>query len=175
MESSSSSPRPSRSYGRSPMQILRDTSSAGQTATARILGYFHAPRGNRLHDGVDYVCTANQSLKAAMSGIVTRRTLAYTDGMDCLTLEGIEIVASDGTKCLMLYLRPMAGIIGKIIRAGHDVVGSALTLQRRYPKDATHPTAITDHIHVRIHTRSDVAMDPATLIRRVSESCENSA
>ena len=124
-------------------------------------GYGHhgAPRGHRKHDGADYKSTAGQQVKSPLSGRVSKISKPYSSGTDSSILSGIEIIASDGSKCWVWYMQPSVNIVGSIVKAGESVIGVAKTLKNRY-KDG-----ITDHIHVRIHKRNGAKVDPATLIR----------
>jgi putative N-acetylmannosamine-6-phosphate epimerase len=71
----------------------------------------------------------------------------------------VEIEASDGTKCWVWYIQPTANIVGTLVKAGTSIIGVAKTLKNRYKN------GITDHIHVRFHTRHGLKVNPATVIK----------
>lgn len=79
-------------YGKPTGLGIRGTDSYGA-------GEHGASRGKRTHDGTDYKSTAGQQVKAPMSGKVTKISRPYSSGIDALALSGVEIEASDGTKC----------------------------------------------------------------------------
>lgn len=122
-------------------------------------GHYGASRGRRTHDGVDYISTANQSIEAPLSGRVLRISRPYASGIDANVLEGVEIEASDGTKCWVWYIQPTVNIVNQVVKAGKTIIGKAKTLTNRYTN------GITDHIHVRIHTRYGSSIDPTSVIR----------
>lgn len=135
-------------------------------------GQFNAPRGNRRHDGVDYVAVPNQRILAPMSGKVARVSRPYASGIDADVLSGIEIHASDGSTCQVWYITPDANIVGTLVRAG-EPIGVARTLQNRYPRRPAplqNAGNMTDHVHVRIHDRNNRPVNPATVIPAVGNT-----
>ena len=139
-------------YGKPTGLSVRGTDSYGE-------GHHGASRGTRTHDGTDYTSTAGQQVKAPLSGVVTKISKPYSSGIDALVLSGVEIVASDGTKCWVWYMQPSVDIVGSIVKAGASVIGIAKTLKNRYPN------GITDHIHIRIHSRNGLKINPTTVIK----------
>ncbi|MFT3767414.1 MAG: peptidoglycan-binding protein [Minicystis sp.] len=117
-------------------------------------GAFGASRGSRSHDGTDYVTVPPQNVTSPMTGRVTTISAPYRDNNDLL---GVQIEASNGTLCWVWYIQPARGIVGSLVRAGQTVIGTAQSLQERYP-------GITNHVHVRIHRADGTPVDPATLI-----------
>ena len=76
-----------------------------------------------------------------------------------MALSGVEIVASDGTKCWVWYMQPSVDIVGTVVKAGSSIIGIDKTLKNRYKN------GITDHVHVRIHTRTGTKVNPAIVIK----------
>jgi len=76
-----------------------------------------------------------------------------------MVLSGVEIVASDGTTCWVWYMQPPVNLVGSVVKAGINIIGTAKTLKNRYKN------GITDHVHVRIHTRYGVKLNPSTVIK----------
>ena len=122
-------------------------------------GHHGASRGKRTHDGTDYTSIPGQQVKAPLSGKVTKISKPYSSGVDAMTLSGVEIVASDGTICWVWYMQPSANIVGTVVKAGANIIGIAKTLKNRYKN------GITDHVHIRIHTRDGVKVNPVTVIK----------
>ena len=120
-------------------------------------GHHGASRGSRKHDGTDYISIAGQPVFSPMSGVISRITGAYSNGTDAQLLSGVEVTASNGAKCLTLYISPIRPNVGSLVKAGFSVLGRALTLNNRYP-------GITDHVHVRIHLLGNKSVDPHKLI-----------
>ena len=122
-------------------------------------GQHGARRGHRTHDGTDYIVTPDQKVKAPLSGRVVRISKPYSSGIDADLLSGVQIWAADGTKCWVWYIKPSPNIVGQVVWAGMTVVGVAKTLKNRYKK------GITDHVHVRIHSRDGSKINPASVIK----------
>ena len=122
-------------------------------------GEYGASRGRRTHDGVDYIAQAEQTVVSPISGRVLKISWPYASGVDANVLEGVEIQASDGTKCWVWYLKPSVNIINQVVKAGVTVIGKAKTLSNRYSKD------ITDHVHVRLQTRFGSSINPSKVIK----------
>jgi len=141
-----------------PVKYANPTGKGIRKADKFGAGHHGASRGSRIHDGADYNCTAGQQVKSPLSGKVTKISRPYSSGTDAAILSGVQIVASDGTTCQVWYMQPRPGIVGSVVEAGKTIIGTAKTLQNRYP-------GITDHLHVRIHRRNGTKVDPATVIR----------
>ncbi len=139
-------------YGKPTGLAIRGTDSYGE-------GHHGASRGSRVHDGTDYNSRPGQHVKAPLSGKVTKISKPYSSGIDAMVLSGVEIEASDGTKCWVWYMQPSVNIVGTVVKAGSSIMGIAKTLKNRYKN------GITDHVHVRIHTRFGIKVNPSTVIK----------
>ena len=139
-------------YAKPTGMAIRGTDSYGS-------GVHGASRGLRKHDGADYISIPGQLVKAPISGKVTKISKPYTSGIDAFVLSGVEIVASDGTTCWVWYMQPSANIVGSVVKAGLTSIGTAKTLKNRYKN------GITDHVHVRIHNRYGIKIDPNSVIK----------
>ncbi len=139
-------------YGKPTGLAIRGTDSYGA-------GHHGASRGSRVHDGTDYNSTPGQQVKTPISGKVTKISKPYSSGIDAMVLSGVEIVASDGTTCWVWYMQPTVNIVGTVVKAGNSIIGTAKTLKNRYKN------GITDHVHVRIHTRHGGKVNPSTVIK----------
>ncbi|NOR81076.1 MAG: peptidoglycan DD-metalloendopeptidase family protein [Methyloprofundus sp.] len=139
-------------YGSPTGLAIRGTDSYGS-------GHHGASRGTRIHDGTDYNSTPGQQVKAPLSGKVTKISKPYSSGVDAMVLSGVQIVASDGTTSWIWYMQPSANIVGTIVKASTSVIGIAKTLKNRYKN------GITDHVHIRIHNRDGMKINPSTVIK----------
>ncbi len=139
-------------YGKPTGLAVRGTDSYGA-------GHHGASRGRRDHDGTDYNSTPGQQVKAPLSGRVTKISKPYSSGIEAMLLSGVEIEACDGTKCWVWYMQPSVNIVGTVVKAGSSIIGTAKTLKNRYKN------GITDHVHVRIHTRFGTKVNPSTVIK----------
>lgn len=111
-------------------------------------GKFNAPRGSgRKHDGIDLVVKPGQAILAPIDGIISRRVTAYpNENYFGVEIEGRRIII------MLLYLRPLKGIIGSHVQKG-DIIGNAQDISRRYNE------GMTPHIHFRV-----IRCDPLLLI-----------
>ena len=142
-----------------PLMYSNPTGRAIRGSDAYGQGHHGASRGRRIHDGADYIAIPEQFVKAPMSGKVNKISKPYRSGIDASILLGIEIEASNGNKCWVWYMQPSNLVVGSIVQAGRSIIGTAKTLTNRYQN------GMTDHIHIRIHSRNGTQIDPATVIR----------
>jgi len=101
-------------------------------------GFFGAPRGNRVHTGIDYECPAFRSVLSPCDGTVTKWGYPYGDD---LSFQYIQITDAEGYDHRIFYVSPGQSL-GKTIKVG-DVIGISQDLEVRYPE-------ITPHIHYEI-------------------------
>ena len=105
------------------------------------------------HQGADYVANSNQNVLAVTDGTVTGIGIVYTNSTN---YRYVQITTSDGYIVREMYVRPLDTIrIGSGVTAG-QVIGSAQSLQSRYP-------GITDHIHVEIRQNRQL-INPQSVI-----------
>ncbi|MBS0334299.1 MAG: peptidoglycan DD-metalloendopeptidase family protein [Proteobacteria bacterium] len=117
-------------------------------------GRFHASRdgGAREHEGVDYVATAGQAVKAPISGYVAKIGYAYPDD-GALRFVEIDNPALHVT-ARVFYVDP-AVEVGQAVAIGRPI-GVAHSLQGRY-------RGITNHVHLELAERGQ-KVDAETLI-----------
>lgn len=108
-------------------------------------GHFAAPRGYRLHYGVDYQWMPNEVVPAFLPGKVNRIIFPYADDK---RFTGLEIV-NDTFVLWQLYVNPLDGIIGKVVDRG-EIIGAAQDLSRRYG------ASMINHIHVQVYINPQV-------------------
>jgi hypothetical protein len=112
-------------------------------------GYYHAPRGDREHQGVDYICEPGQSVFMPVTGKITRIAYPYSYNK---RFSGVHVVGS-WIELQMFYLRPDESLIGQIIEAG-KIIGIAQDISKKYG-DKMDP-----HIHLQI-----VSINPEIFVR----------
>lgn len=135
--------------------FINPTNAAPRTWDDFGSGAYGASRdgGVRHHAGVDYVAEAGQSVKAPISGYVTRIGYAYDDD---LSFRYVEITnPALRYQARVLYVSPDVAV-GDTVRLG-QAIGEAQTLQGRYP-------GITDHVHLEVSRLGEGHIDAARVI-----------
>ena len=136
--------------------IANPTDQAPRREDAYGDGCFHARRdgGAREHEGVDYVATAGQTVRAPISGYVAKIGLAYPDD------PSLRFVEIDNPALHMsarvFYVDPDVAV-GDSVATGRPI-GKAHSLQRRYPR------GITDHVHLELADARGRKLDAERLI-----------
>jgi murein DD-endopeptidase MepM/ murein hydrolase activator NlpD len=118
-------------------------------------GFFGARRdgGSRDHEGVDYIARAGQSVRAPMSGYVTKIGYAYAGDAE---LKFVEITnPALGYAARAFYVTPKVEV-GQTVRLGQPI-GKVESLQGHYP-------GITDHVHLEILPPGGGRVNAARLI-----------
>jgi len=109
-------------------------------------GFWHAPRGNRLHNGVDFSCYPGTQILAPVSGVMTKEGYPYADDLD---YRYVEITTPGGDCHRVFYISPVSN---DDVVAGQTIIGYAQDLTTRYP-------GITNHVHYEIK-RGDEYINP---------------
>ena len=110
-------------------------------------GFFQAPRGDKLHRDIDFLCSHGQRILAPITGNIVRHSYPYADSK---TFSGL-VIEGDYCGIQMFYVSPAPGIIGQHVRQG-QVIGSAQNIKAKYPD-------CENHIHFRL-----LWLDPTILI-----------
>ncbi len=98
-------------------------------------GHFGAPRGDRTHSGIDYICPAGSAVLAPVDGLVTK--IGYPYASD-LSYRYVQLTTPDGYNHRIFYVLPLVEEGDKIKE--NQVIGMAQDLEKRYPD-------ITPHVH----------------------------
>lgn len=115
-------------------------------------GHYHAPRGKRLHDGVDFVCEHHEEIKSFTAGVVTKIGYPYDPGNIYKGhLRYVEVTDKIGFRCRYFYILPHVSI-GDTAQAG-DVLGASQRLTKIYP-------GITQHFHFEVMVKSSKLINP---------------
>lgn len=134
---------------------VRGSDSFGQ-------GRFAAPRGARLHNGVDFNVEAGGDVYSPIFGQIVRVAVPYKsdDRFRGLVIEGVGRYAGYSAK--LFYLDPLKEIVGKTVKQG-ELIGTAQDLTIKYP-------GITNHIHFEI-TLKGTQIDPSRFLEK-EQSCK---
>lgn len=111
-------------------------------------GAWHAPRGNRLHNAVDYSCLPTTEICSPVSGTVTKLGHPYGDD---LSYRYVQITVPGGDCHRVFYVEPIT-LVGEEVIAHQTPIGIAQDLTTRYP-------GITNHVHYEIK-RGDEYINP---------------
>ena len=114
-------------------------------------GHYHAKRGSRLHEGVDFVCVLHGPVLMPVTGKIIRLCYPYADK----SYSGVYI-KGDWCDIKMFYFKPNLDLIGKMVNQG-DVIGSAQDITNRYQNQG-----MTPHIHLSI---TSISKNPELYLR----------
>ena len=108
-------------------------------------GFFHAPRGNHKHQGIDIVIRGGEVVSALQEGEVTRIGYCYNQQKNKYKnrrhLRLIEITDNDHNRWRYLYAAQLVNV-GDIVERG-QTIGAAQGLTEIFE-------GITDHYHFEI-------------------------
>jgi len=126
-----------------------------RTSDAYGSGYYGAPRGDRLHTGLDMACLPGSLVCSYTHGEVTKLGYTYADDLSYRYVE----VSFDGAKFRYFYIDPMVAV-GDDVSTG-QVLGRSQDLDRRYP-------GITPHFHFEIIDNDGEYANPASIIEELT-------
>jgi len=107
-------------------------------------GDYGAPRGSRIHKGIDFICTPGQKVYCPINNaFIVRKAYPYRD----MSYNGL-LIKNELMEVMMFYLLPTEDIIGTVL-GQNDVLGVAEDVSARYV------TPMIPHIHLEI-----VSIDP---------------
>ena len=110
-------------------------------------GHFGASRGDRKHNGLDFLCEPGQVIRAAISGKLTRSRPYYND---------VEYVGcgiwGKGYMVKMWYFVPYEDLIHDQVKAGQEI-GIAQDISKKYGG------GMLPHIHLGLWS-----LEPTTLL-----------
>lgn len=106
-------------------------------------GAFGAPRGDRKHNGIDFIAEADTDVFSHISGMVTK--IGYPYGDD-LSFRYVEVMHIGGLRHRWFYLKPLVSV-GQEVTQG-EILGTTQDLGDRYP-------GITPHFHYEIKNGTD--------------------
>lgn len=136
--------------------FVNPTGLGQRTSDAYGYGVFGAPRdgGSRPHLGVDFKATAGQTVKAPISGYVTKIGFAYAGDAN---LKFVEVSnPALHYKARVFYVNPKVDV-GDAVHLG-QTIATAHTLQDKYPN------GMTDHVHLEITNPAGRKVDAARVL-----------
>lgn len=101
-------------------------------------GEFHASRGNRLHQGIDFCCHPGSDVCSTVTGLITKIGYPYGDDM---RFKYVQVTDNKGLSHRYFYVLPSIDL-GDVVSIG-DALGTSQELGERYPD-------ITEHFHYEI-------------------------
>lgn len=124
-------------------------------------GHFGASRGTRTHNGIDYLCQADEmhdapldNVLSPVAGVVTKHGYCYADD---LSYRYVEITEGETNyRHQIFYCEPLVRI-GRTVIEG-SVIGRAQDVTRRYPG-----RGMLKHIHHQIKNEAGEYLDPNTV------------
>ncbi|PRQ00464.1 peptidoglycan DD-metalloendopeptidase family protein [Enhygromyxa salina] len=108
-------------------------------------GQFGAPRGARLHRGLDIVTRAGEEIYSPIVGEVVREALPYAKDP---RYRGLVIRGRDAWADVELKLFYVQGILTGRVEAG-ATIGFAQNLELKYP-------GITNHVHIEARVKGKI-------------------
>lgn len=142
-------------YALTPLQLhVRESDAFGR-------GHFGAPRGSRLHNGIDYVCKAGRRVLSPVVGRVTKLGHPYADD---LSYRYVEVTTIDGLRHRLFYCLPSVSV-GDYVSRG-DPVGTAQDIAKRYD---TNDKKMVNHIHYEVMRDDGSFVDPDNADCRISD------
>lgn len=127
-------------------------------------GHFHAPRGSRIHNGIDMACYAGSEVLSICDGTITKSGRPYyiaspqTDKEKAKNeLRYVEVTDSDNLRFRYFYVGLHFSIsVGDVVKAGDDI-GIVQHLGNVFP-------GITNHVHFEIKNEDDEHLDPTPFL-----------
>jgi murein DD-endopeptidase MepM/ murein hydrolase activator NlpD len=113
-------------------------------------GNFGASRGNRDHNGVDYLCRPKGKVFSPAKGTVTKHGYTYRNDPQW---RYIEVTDENAQRHRLFYVSPKANV-NQHVEAG-EVIGEAQDISQRYPGQG-----MLAHVHYEIMTQSNEYLDP---------------
>lgn len=141
--------------------ILNNPTGKGVRNDTCGAGTFGASRGNRTHNGVDYLCEPGQEILSPITGILRRHSRPYADDpyYDGVLIDGIQ------GSVKLWYFRPFDEVIRQQVRSGQPI-GIAQDIGKKYTDEARGRVCLP-HVHLRLTIKgivdgvmTDVSVDP---------------
>ncbi len=105
-------------------------------------GHWQAPRGERKHNGIDYICDSGDQVIALKDGLVTKIGYPYNPNDTTKGhLRYVEVTDNKKARVRYFYIKPKVKV-GDKIRV-NDILGISQDLTKIYP-------GITQHYHLEV-------------------------
>jgi hypothetical protein len=134
-------------YGLQRMNLLKFVNPTGKPVRMDEAGSgrFRAMRGERLHRGVDFLCTPGQKIVSPINGRIIRIAYPYSGDRN---YKGV-VIGDGNFQVKMFYLDPYRDLIGRVVLAGKEI-GIAQDISQRYEGTGMEP-----HIHCQLALRPE--------------------
>lgn len=120
-------------------------------------GRFGAPRGTRLHMGIDYNVSPGSQVLSPVDGHVTK--LGYPYGDD-LSYRYVQITTQGRYEHRLFYVLPAEDlVVGNRVETNTTVLGTAQDVSTRYPI----PRGMAPHVHYEIRDQHGLYINPEAL------------
>ena len=120
-------------------------------------GYYNAPRGDRRHNGIDFVCPVGKGLVSPVSGTVTKLGYCYGDDPKW---RYVQVTDSNEFAHRFFYVSPTIAV-GVQVQKGLHVLGFAQDITERYPDQG-----MTPHTHYEVKSGPS-HVDPELFLEEV--------
>lgn len=108
-------------------------------------GYYGAPRGSRVHNGIDYACPPESEIHPTCPGKVSKHGWAYSDPKKS-DYRYVQVTDVQGYNHRYFYID--AAVDLGVYVTEETVIGTAQDLTKIYP-------GITNHVHYEIKKEGD--------------------
>jgi murein DD-endopeptidase MepM/ murein hydrolase activator NlpD len=120
---------------------------------------WHAPRGTRLHEGVDIIANTGQAVYAVADGVITK---TYNPQNSPLSGNGVRLSTADGTYFFYAHLDTIADGIG---------LGTKVTAGQVLGTVGATGNTTTPHLHFEVHPQGGAAVNPYPIVKAV-DACK---
>ena len=114
-------------------------------------GHYHASRGARLHNGIDYCCEPGAPVFSPVEGKITKHGYTYRDD---LAWRYVQVTDARGLRHRLFYVEPILTVGDRV--HPESVVGRAQDITARYPGQGMLP-----HVHYEVMDGSGRYFDPS--------------
>ena len=123
--------------------VLRTSDAHGQ-------GHFGAPRGSRVHMGIDFAVLPDSWVLAPRAGVISKLGYPYAQHTHIRYVELTEF--TQGDRLRFFYVYPMGVAKGRVLEVG-ERLGFVQDLEDLYP-------GITPHVHFEVKTETGKFLKP---------------
>lgn len=116
-------------------------------------GYFGASRGNRSHNGLDFVTYENEQIKAPFDCKVTRYGYPYANDLNYRLIEVVGTGAFSDYRCKIMYIKKTLEVGVRVKKGG--VLCLSDNIAKRFSP------GMINHVHVEVY-KNNVLIDPTS-------------
>lgn len=119
-------------------------------------GVYHAPRGDYLHEGIDFALAAGTQLLCHIDGVISKLGIVYTDTNHYRYVQVTE--AQTGHRHRFFYVLPGDGISPGKKADRWLILGSVQNISERYISSEKGP--MINHVHYEVQSNLGNNIDP---------------